>query len=262
MALIVLASASGSPGVTTTALGLALVWHRPVVLVDADPVGGSALLAGYFQGAVSDHDAMVALVLAHRDGRLADLLPHTLIAIPGSHASILPGPKSHAQAGSLSELWGALAYELRALEQTGQDVIVDAGRLGMVHSPQGLIRAADLALLVTRTDLPALAAARQWAAEWTEGTQDGTGSASVAGLLVGAGRPYDAAEVTKVLDLPVLASLAWDPRSARVFSEGQKPSGSGWSQRDQLVRSYRAAAAAINQRATAERLTMSPGGLR
>jgi hypothetical protein len=262
MALIVLASASGSPGVTTTALGLALVWHRPVILVDADPVGGSALLAGYFQGTVCDDDAMVTLVLARRDGRLADVLPQTLITIPGSHVSILPGPKSHAQAGSLSELWAALAYELRALEQTGQDVIVDAGRLGMVHSPQGLIRAANLSLLLTRTDLPALAAARQWASEWTEAAQDGTGAASVATLLVGAGRPYDAAEVAKVLAIPVLESLAWDPRSARVFSEGQKPSGGAWSQRDLLVRSYRAAAAAINQRVTADRLAVSPGGSR
>jgi hypothetical protein len=262
MALIVLASASGSPGVTTTALGIALVWHRPVVLVDADPVGGSALLAGYFQGTVSDDDAMVHLVLARRDGRLAEVLPRTMISVPGTYVSILPGPKSHAQAGSLSELWGALAYELRALDQTGQDVIVDAGRLGMVHSPQGLVRASDLALLVTRTDLPALAAARQWAAEWTGATQDGTGAAGVAALLVGAGRPYEASEVAKVLALPVLESLAWDSRSARVFSEGQKPSRSAWSHRDQLVRSYRAAAAAINQRVTAQQLTMSPGGVR
>lgn len=262
MALIVLASASGSPGVTTTALGIALVWHRPVVLVDADPVGGSSLLAGYFQGTVSDDDAMVHLVLARRDGRLAEVLPHTMFTIPGTYVSLLPGPKSHAQAGSLSELWGALAYELRALEQTGQDVIVDAGRLGMVHSPQALIRSADLALLVSRTDLPALAAARQWAAAWRAASHDGTGAVSVASLLVGAGRPYDPSDVAHVLDLPVLESLAWDPPSARVFSQGQKPSGSAWSHRDRLVRSYRAAAAAINQRVTAEQLTMPPGGVR
>ena len=262
MALIVLVSASGAPGVTTTALGVALVWHRPVVLVDADPVGGSALLAGYFQGTVSDDDAMVSLVLARRDARLAEVLPRTRIAIPGSQVSILPGPKSHAQAGSLSELWPALAVELRALEQTGQDVIVDAGRLGMVHSPQGLLRAADLALLVTRTDLPALAAARQWAAELTQDARDGTGAAGVAALLVGAGRPYEAGEVAKVLAMPVLESLTWEPRAARVFSEGRRPVGTAWSRRDQLVRSYRAAAAAIAQRVAAERVTMSPGGAR
>ena len=261
MALIVLASASGSPGVTTTALGMALVWHRPVVLVDADPVGGSPVLAGYFQGTVSDDDAMVNLVLARRDGRLAEALPRTMITVPGTHVSILPGPKSHAQAGSLTELWGALAHELRVLEETGQDVIVDAGRLGMVHSPEGLIRAADLALLVSRTDLPALAAARQWAFAFTEASQDGTGAPGVAALLVGAGRPYDAREVAKVFAMPVIETLAWEPRSARVFSEGLTPTGGAWSQRDQLVGSYRAAGAAINQRVTLGRLTMSPGGV-
>ena len=36
MAIITLCSASGSPGVTTTALGLALSWTRPVILVEAD----------------------------------------------------------------------------------------------------------------------------------------------------------------------------------------------------------------------------------
>ena len=50
MAVIALASASGSPGVTTTALGLAMLWPRPVLLVEADPTGGSGLLAGYFRG--------------------------------------------------------------------------------------------------------------------------------------------------------------------------------------------------------------------
>ncbi len=259
MALVVLASASGSPGVTTTALGVSLVWHRPIVVVDADPVGGSSMLAGYFQGAVTENDAMVDLVLAHRDGRLAEALPHTLLRIPGAHVSILPGPKSHAQAGGLAELWPALAHELGALEQTGQDVIVDAGRLGMVHSPQALVRAADLAVLVTRTDLPALAAARQWASGWTSASRDGTGASCVAALVVGPGRPYEPAEVAKVLGVPVLESVLWNPRSATVFSEGQKPAGNSWAQRDQLVRSYRAVAAALNQQVAVQRLASSSG---
>ena len=54
MAMIALASASGSPGVTTTALGLALLWPRPILLVEADPTGGSGLLAGYFRGTRDD----------------------------------------------------------------------------------------------------------------------------------------------------------------------------------------------------------------
>ena len=37
MAIIVLTSVGASPGVTTTALGLALQWPRECLLVDADP---------------------------------------------------------------------------------------------------------------------------------------------------------------------------------------------------------------------------------
>ena len=262
MALIVLASASGSPGVTSTALGLAQVWHRPVVLVDADPVGGSSLLAGYFQGTVVDDDAMVTLVMAHRDGRLAETLPRTLLSIPDTTITVLPGPKSHAQAGSLTELWPALAFELRALEQNGQDVIVDVGRLGMVHSATALIAAADLALLVSRSSLPALAAARQWAAELAAGSSDGTGAAAFATVLVGPGRPYSASEVSRVLSTSVLESIAWDPNGARVFSEGEKPAATRWNRRDDLVRSYRATAAAISSRITADRLAMASGRAR
>ena len=43
MPVIALTSASGSPGVTTTALGWALSRGRPTVLVDADPTGGAAI---------------------------------------------------------------------------------------------------------------------------------------------------------------------------------------------------------------------------
>ena len=46
MAVVCLTSASGSPGVTTTAVGIAFCWPRPVLLVEADPTGGSGVLAG------------------------------------------------------------------------------------------------------------------------------------------------------------------------------------------------------------------------
>lgn len=54
MAMITLVSASGAPGVTSTALALASSWPRPVLLVEADPSGSSALLAGFWRGS-RDH---------------------------------------------------------------------------------------------------------------------------------------------------------------------------------------------------------------
>jgi hypothetical protein len=262
MALIVLASASGSPGVTTTALGLALVWPRPVVLVDADPVGGSALLAGYFHGTLADSDAMVNLVLAHRDGRLAETLPEVVISVTNTQVAILPGPKSHAQAASLMDLWTPLTFQFRGLEETGQDVIVDVGRLGMVFSPHSLIAAADLAVLVSRSDLPALAAARQWASEWAEASADGTGPAAAGIVLVGASRPYSAHEVATVLPLPVLGTVAWEPASAQVLSRGDQPLGRAWGMKDRLVASHRALAPALVNQLHAARTALVPEGRR
>ena len=43
MSIILLTSPGGSPGLTTTALGLALTWPRDVILADADPCPGHVI---------------------------------------------------------------------------------------------------------------------------------------------------------------------------------------------------------------------------
>ena len=45
MAILLLASASGAPGVTTLGVGLALCWPRSVLLADCDPGAHQAVLA-------------------------------------------------------------------------------------------------------------------------------------------------------------------------------------------------------------------------
>ena len=99
-------------------------------------------------------------------------------------------------------------------------MIVDAGRLGLTGGPEPLMFAADLCLLVTRTELVALSGARSWAQTMRGGFEQRGAGSSVALLTVGEGRPYRAREVSKVLGLPVLASLAWDAAAAAVFSHG------------------------------------------
>lgn len=214
MAIITLTSASGSPGVTTTALGLALVWPRPVLLVEADPTGGSGLLAGYWRGQL-DHVGLLDLVLAERHGVLADAVPRMQLAIEGTDASLLVGTKSHEQAGSLDRLWDPLLGVLQDLP--GQDVIVDAGRLGLDGSPGSLLAYSDTTLLVTRSSLRALAAARSWAATLAVDVVPGHEAKVV---IVGEGRRYRSGEVARTLGLPVAGSVEWDPRRAEVFSDG------------------------------------------
>ncbi|HEY3407147.1 MAG TPA: hypothetical protein VGK53_03130 [Propionicimonas sp.] len=214
MAIITLTSASGSPGVTTTALGLALVWPRPVLLVEADPTGGSALLAGYWRGQL-DHVGLLDLVLAERHGVLADALPRMQFPIEGSDASLLVGTKAHEQAGSLDRLWDPLLGVLQNLSD--QDVIVDAGRLGLDGSPRSLLTYSDVTLLLTLSSLRALAAARSWAATLAADVVPGH---EVKVVIVGEGRKYRAREVTRTLGLPVAGSIEWDPRRAEVFADG------------------------------------------
>jgi len=220
VSIIVFTSASGSPGVTTTTLGLSCTWPRQAIAVEADPVGGSSMLAGYFRGFTAPSLSLVDLLMAHRGGRLAEQFPESLIRIQGTNASVLPGPRSHAQAYSALELWEPLAWVWRALESSETDVLIDAGRLGMESFAHHLLQTADLVVLVTRTDLPSLAAARQWAERAAADRDLRPESAPWTVVAVGDGRPYSVREVSSVLGLPVVASLGVDPRGAAVYSVG------------------------------------------
>ena len=113
MAVVALASASGSPGVTTTALGMALRWPRPALLVEADPTGGSGLLAGYFRGATEYDAGMIELALTSTS--IGDALADVARPIEGTQVSYIAGTRSHAQAGALRDLWPLLAEALADL---------------------------------------------------------------------------------------------------------------------------------------------------
>ncbi|MFE7503875.1 hypothetical protein [Promicromonospora sp. NPDC057488] len=216
MAVIALCSASGSPGVTTTSLGLAIAWPRPVLLVEADPVGSSAILAGWFQGA-RDHDTGL-LDVAFSSESIAQALDRVAIPV-NDGVRFVPGVRSHLEARELGNLWSPLAGVLAGLDATGQDVIIDAGRLGMADSPGPLLERADMTLLVTRTDLPALAAVRSHADLIVR-----TRLWKQAGLLVvGPGRPYSGRGAAKLLGLPLVGQIAYSPRDADTYHQGATP---------------------------------------
>lgn len=252
MAVIALASASGSPGVTTTALGMALLWPRPVLLVEADPTGGSGILAGYFRGAREYTSGIIELALS--SSNVSDALADVAQPIEGTQVSMVAGTRSHAQAGAVCDLWSPLAEALAELESAGQDVIIDAGRLGLSGSPEPLLDAADLALLVSRTTLPALSALRSWADFFQRPPLDLYQSAV---LLVGDGQPYGAHEVSNVVDLPVVATLPDDPESAAVFYRGAAPPRR--FETSPLTRSLHAAIAAIHSTITHRRTELLEG---
>jgi hypothetical protein len=217
MAVICLISASGSPGVTTTAVGLAFCWPRPVLLVEADPTGGSGILAGFLKGTTSYDAGLLELALSPLG--VADALRDVVRPLSPT-VSLVAGTRTHAQAPALRDVWEPLATALAELEANGQDVIVDAGRLGLAGSPQPLLDSADLTLLMTRATLPSISAARSWA---EAARQPATGWPHPGLLLVAEGRPYRDSEVSKVLGMPVVADLPDDPESAAVYHRGATP---------------------------------------
>lgn len=253
--LVSLASATGAPGVTTTALGLGLNWPRPVVLVEADAKGGSGLLAGFFRGQL-DQPGLVDLVLAQRSDLVAEALPRLLYPVPDSSASVLFGSRSHEQAGGVAALWQPLLDALRELEATGADVIVDAGRLGLPGWPRPLVFGSDVALLLVGSDLPGLAASRSWAAALAAEEVPGHTTRL---LIVGEGRPYSRQELARSLGVPVLGSVEFAPDQARVYSHGQPPPVPPWWRRvgrgpDVAGQAFTGSAYVRSLRATAEAL--------
>ena len=217
MAIVCLTSASGSPGVTTTAVGMAFSWPRPVLLVEADPTGGSGVLAGFLRGTTPYDAGLIELALSPLG--TADALRDVVRPL-SPNVSLVAGIRSHAQATALRDVWDRLAAALRELDDSGQDVIVDAGRLGLMGSPTPLLDAADVTLLVTRATLPAISAARSWAETVR---QPATGWRHPGLLLIAEGQPYRASEVAKVLGMPVVAALPDDPDAAAVYHRGAAP---------------------------------------
>lgn len=247
MALYVLASASGSPGVSTTAQGLAEHWPRPVLLLDADPTGSSAVLAGRFRGDLEPGAGLIDLAVAAAEGRLEEAFPAAIARLPDTEVGFLAGIRSHEQAHSLRSLWPQLIGVLRRLDEAGHDVIVDAGRLGLVGSPSELIDAADVVALLTRNSLVSLAGARSWAATLRTRFAEMGGSSRL-GLIIVEDTPrrvqaYGEGQIARALQLPVITKLPHDKDVAEVYSHGARPTKNLVNAG--LIKAYAAAAEAL-----------------
>ena len=162
MAIVVLCSAGHAPGVTTTALGLALAWPRPVLLVDADRTPTQSVLAGYLRGERPGHRGLGGLLQALRERRPFEAaIEAETVGLPpllnGAQPRFLAGFPHPGVVGLFAGAWPDFVSALAA--QPG-DVLIDAGRVGPEGLPLPLVREADLVLVVSRTTLVSLAALR------------------------------------------------------------------------------------------------------
>ena len=216
--LTALCSAKGSPGVTTLALALTYAWPNDVLLIDADVVAGSAVLAGHLSGREAHERGLLGLALAHRrNGRLTedDLWAQSIELAEGRY--LLPGLWDPVQAAQMSAVWPALADVVQGLPSV--DVIVDVGRLGTAFDASALLGRADLVVQVGRCTLvDAYALTRRLPALRSVAPPDAVRLATV-----GSPDPYPPAELSRKLGVPLLCDVPWDPPAAAVYSHGRPP---------------------------------------
>lgn len=147
MGLIVVASAKGSPGVTTTSLAVGALWERPAIVAECDPSGGDiAWRIPAPDGQVLDsHTGLLSLVAAGRKSLHPGLVrQHTQTIVGG--LEVLVGVGAPEQAGGLTQQWAQFGPLFAAVP--GYDVIADLGRIGSVTPQNNLLGSASAIVLV------------------------------------------------------------------------------------------------------------------
>ncbi|OIV36979.1 hypothetical protein BIV57_13395 [Mangrovactinospora gilvigrisea] len=226
MSVITLLSAR-SYGTSTTALALAFTWPRPVLLVEADPAGGT-IRAGFFEGDLGVERGLHHLAEAHRAGRLAEAFENHLITLEEGRL-LLPGLTDPLQAQGLVRTWEPLSAVFAGLESAGLDVLVDAGRViqsaGQLAEeyPAAVVYRSDLVMMVAQSHLPSVAATRPVLASLTAARRQHAPAGLPPALLMLDNGPVTAGEAAQHLGLGgnMVLQLPWDEERAKVFSLGR-----------------------------------------
>lgn len=224
MAVIICTGPPGAPGVTTSALGLALDWPRNVVLADCSRQPTQAIQAGHLRGMEHSGRGLPALARMHRENRplgpgiLASTIPLSDSQDPTR--TFLPGFPGPAVVRLFDPVWPDLADAFASLDDQETDVVVDAGHVERDGLPMPLLTSADLICFFTRTTLPSLAASRLYLPVLQQQLENLPVDKPLGLVLIGPGRPYGAREITAQFTLPCWAELDWDPPLAAVLSDG------------------------------------------
>jgi MinD-like ATPase involved in chromosome partitioning or flagellar assembly len=229
MRTVAITSVKGAPGVTTTALLLASMLERSVV-VEAD-LDGSSLAIRYGLG----REPGLTTLAAATSGEAHIWRDH---AQDAGGVAVLVGPDSAATARSL---WNTAGDAITArLAATDTIAVVDSGRF---RTPTPILRAADIVLVAVTPVADQLVALNH---------QLPVLRAEVRGvvevLLIGAG-PYSSSDVETALDVEVIAYLPDDRAAADALRIGGIRSRLG---RSRLARATRDLATHIEARLTNE----------
>lgn len=225
MSVILLTSAGGSVGVTTTGLALALRWPRDVLFADCDRDPNHSVLAGYLLGTDPTGLGLPSIALAHREGRdLTRALTEACLPLATEHAQnrwFLPGFSHPGGSELFAGCWTGLLEALRAMNHSGTDILLDGGRIGRTGLPIELLRGVDTVLVCCQTNLRSLAALRLYLPGLMESVA--AMPTTVRLLLIGENRPYSAAEVQAQFGVDIQAVITHDVAAASVYSDGNPP---------------------------------------
>ena len=226
MAILLLASAGGSPGVTTLAVGLALTWPRPILLAECDPGAHQAILAGYLGGRSTGGKGLLRVAEAHRDRRpLREAVLDQTLSLSAEEESrrlLLPGFTKPASAMHFGGVWEDLAEAFDRLGEVDMDVIIDCGRIGPSGPPAALLERSALTAVVVTSTLRSIMSARVHLPTLRDHPRLTSADREHIGLIVvGENQPYRRGEIARALDVPVITSIAYDRQSAAHLSDGR-----------------------------------------
>ncbi|WP_157431117.1 hypothetical protein [Actinomadura macra] len=204
---------------TTTALGLALTWPGRVLLAECDPMG-RGVLPGFMADRIREPTGPGLLgvaMAAEADPRAAVPLEEYVMPIADDgRVELLHGVRDPRHGVRLAPLWPRLAEVL--VERDG-DVLADLGRVGGTDTPEDLLKAAHLVVMVLGSTLPQVDAA----APRLDALKELVTDPAAIGLCVIREGSYRASEAERVLHTPVLAELPCSPVDAAVLSDGARP---------------------------------------
>ncbi|HWL98958.1 MAG TPA: hypothetical protein VNP20_16535 [Nocardioidaceae bacterium] len=225
MALVALASAKGSPGVTTAAVGLASIAPGRPIVADLDPAGGDLGLR--YRTPESDPlDAdrgLLSLGVAVRRGGNTEVEPHLQTMSGGLEA--LVGVASPGQVHGLGPTWPQIASSLQGWHEG--DVYADCGRVAPGSASIPVLERADAAVFLVHPTVEGMSHLR----ERLRGLADVLRLGAVDGVPVGVAVVTDARDRRSAEDaqrllessgLPVRAVgvVARDPRAAEALRTG------------------------------------------
>jgi hypothetical protein len=220
VALIAVAADKGSPGVTTSAIALAAVWPRPVLLAECDPAGGDLVfrLPAADRGRLDTRRGLLSLAVAARRGMAPGQVWEHVQKVHGG-LDVLAGVTSAEQAAGLQALWGTVGTVLAGLPEA--DVIADCGRIGVDGPFYDLLAQASATLLITGASLGEVIRLRERATAVAAGLQRrGRPGTRIQAVIIAHPRHLNAAlsEVAHALGkgspATVAGGIAHDPKSA------------------------------------------------